>query len=77
MTSHADIGPLAAILLETIAKECNTTQEHLSLETEQVVTNALMAAYNKGYVAAHERPTVNRPVDPNDPTTKRRPSGTF
>jgi len=76
MTSHTDIIPLAAILLETIAKECNTTQEHLSLELEQVVTNALIAAYNQGYTAAYERPTVNRPMDPNNPS-KRRPSGTF
>lgn len=77
MTVHDEIRPIANILLATIAREANTMQEHLSLETEQVVMNVLIAAYNTGYEAAHKRPTAQHPPDPNLIHKSKKPRGTF
>lgn len=65
MSTYEELSPVLQILLQSIAQECRTTQEHLSLEIEHTALKALMAAYQLGFEEAHARPTAVRPVDPN------------
>lgn len=65
MHTYAVLAPVLQILLQAIAQERGTTQEHLSLEIEHTTLKALMAAYQMGFDEAHERPTAVRPIDPN------------
>ncbi len=73
MSSYTELNPLMEILLHAVAKECNTTQEHISFELEQTILGALVEAMKIGEERADNRPTPIHPADPN----LRWPRGTF
>lgn len=75
MSAQERLNPILEILLSAIAKECNTTQDYLSLEMEQVALAALFEALRIGNKIAHDRPTNPPPggkagTDPNFPAPR-------
>jgi len=57
MTAHSHIADLIEIVLNAVAQEARTTQEHLSVEVESVVTRGLLEAFKRGGEHEHDRPT--------------------
>jgi hypothetical protein len=74
MSTHERVNDLIEIILKTVAQEAHTTQEHLSVEVESVVTRGVLEAFKRGSEDAHDRPTEPPPSPVRSVTPRGMPA---